>query len=914
MKRELLRIGVLCGLAGFGFSANAQEYIDQKITEKNGNISLVTFKSNSNLKSGSELFRNVLKIAPDTELKLKKSENDFTNNFVDEKYQQYYKGIVVEFGTYNLHYKKGQLTSMNGEVFPTENIAVTPSVSKETALERAIASVGAKKYMWDAGFGDIDYNKKPTGELVLVPVLQKDESYKLVLAYKFDIFAAEPISRANIYINAITGEVVMVDPIMKHSSSTTIAGLKKEPKNAEEKAENLKFTLAKLVPANADTRYSGSQSIETALSTAGTEYILSDITRGSGVRTYNLNQSTTIADAVDFKDVDNNWTAAEFDNAAFDNAALDAHWGVEKTYDYFKSKFNRDSYNGLGTLLRSYVHYGNAYENAGWTGSYMIYGDGASQFSPLTAFDVTAHELGHGVCSSSAALAYQRESGALNEGFSDIWGAAVEEAYAPNKQSWLIGEDIAKTSPGYLRSMSNPKSAGQPDTYRGENWVPATVAEGCVTPIRDTNDYCGVHTNSGVLNHWFYVLVQGKTGTNDIGKSYNVTGIGFDKAAKIAYRLETNYLSANSNFINTRNFGIQAATDLFGANSAEVIATQDAFYAVGLGARYNPNGPDTIAPTTPANLAATSTTNVSTYLTWTGSTDNFAMDGYNVYKDNVLLGSTYNTSYYVTGLTASTTYNFKVEAKDEAGNKSSFSNIVPVTTLATGNTYCTSQSNSTSFMKIQNVKLNTIDNASIGGAGYEDFSYLSTDVTKGNQYTITITPYWSGTVYPLRYRVYADFNNNGLFTDAGEQAWSLTSASSAATVTGTFTIPASAATGIVRIRVQAAYSQTPTSCSTINYGQVEDYSLNIQDILAVSDVNKANQTTIYPNPVKDVINIQSKDSSELSYQVYNIAGQIVLTGKSADKKINAQKLTSGNYILELTTKQGEKSTQKFIKK
>ena len=179
-----------------------------------------------------------------------------------------------------------------------------------------------------------------------------------------------------------------------------------------------------------------------------------DTTRGGGVRTYNLKKLTTLGSAVDFEDNDNNWTAAEFDNALFDNAALDAHLGVENTYDYFFTTFGRNSYNGLGTLLRSYVHYGNAYENAGWTGSEMIYGDGASTFKPLTAFDVTAHELGHGVCSSSAQLIYARESGALNEALSDIWGAAAEFKYAPTKQTSLIGEEITKASPDvYKRQL-----------------------------------------------------------------------------------------------------------------------------------------------------------------------------------------------------------------------------------------------------------------------------------------------------------------------------------------------------------------------------------------------------------------------------------------------------------------------------
>ncbi len=832
----------------------------------------------------------------------------------------YYNNVKVEFGVYNLHYKNDNLTSMNGEIFRPENVSISPKISATTAIERAIQSVGAQKYMWDDAESNVDNYKKPAGELVLIPIQQTDENYKLILAYKFDIFASQPMSRAYIYVDATNGQILLSDAIIKHANGNNHNILKNELDtdkiNSELKDSEFKNTVSKLVNAKAETRYSGTQYIETSLNTAGTNYILYDTTRGGGVRTYNAKKNTAVASAVDFTDLDNDWTAAEFDNATFDNAALDAHFGVEKTYDYFKDIHNRNSYDNNGSLLRSYVHYGSNVNNAYWSGSYMLYGDGdrTTNFNVLTAFDVTAHELGHGVCASTAALAYQRESGAMNEGLSDIWGAVVEHTYLPNKQAFLIGEDITLYAPFYLRSMSNPKSAGQPDTYRGENWIPATAAEGCATPDQNANDYCGVHTNSGVLNHWYYVLVQGKTGTNDIGKSYSVTGIGFEKAAKIVYRLETAYLSANSTYLNARNFGIQAATDLYGANSAEVIATQDAFYAVGLGTKYNPNGPDTTAPTTPLNLEATSTTNVSTYLTWNASTDDFALDGYNVYKDGVLLGSTYKTSYYVTGLSASTTYNFKVEAKDEAGNKSEFSNVVPVTTLATGNTYCNSQASNTSFMKIQNVKLNTIDNTSTGSAGYEDFSYLSTDVRKGSEYTITITPVWSGTVYPLRYRLYADYNNNGVFTDAGETAWSQTTPTGATTVSGTFTVPATAITGRVRIRVQAAYNQTPTSCSTITYGQVEDYSLNIQDLLAVSDVKNGNQPIIYPNPVKDVINIQSKDSSELSYQVYNVSGQVVLTGKSSDKKINTQKLTSGNYVLELINKEGVKSTQKFIKK
>uniref|UniRef100_UPI0035614559 M4 family metallopeptidase n=1 Tax=Lutibacter sp. TaxID=1925666 RepID=UPI0035614559 len=286
---------------------------------------------------------------------------------------------------------------------------------------------------------------------------------------------------------------------------------------------------------------------------------------------------------------DNNWTAAEWDNAAKDNGALDAHWGAEMTYDYWLTKHGRNSFNNTGAAINSYVHYDAAYDNAFWDGSRMTYGDGSSNgtvgngyFDILTSLDVAAHEIGHAICTYTADLAYQKESGAMNEAFSDIWAAAVEAYAAPEKSTWLIGEDIERrTTSVALRSMSNPKDEGQPDTYGGTNWVNVN----CGTPTQ-TNDYCGVHTNSGVLNHWFYILSVGKTGSNDIGSSYSVSGIGIDKAAQIAFRLESVYLSANSTYADARTSGIQSAEDLYGVGSPEVIATTNAFYAVGVGSEY----------------------------------------------------------------------------------------------------------------------------------------------------------------------------------------------------------------------------------------------------------------------------------------------------------------------------------------
>ncbi|RXR35333.1 T9SS type A sorting domain-containing protein [Flavobacterium piscinae] len=235
---------------------------------------------------------------------------------------------------------------------------------------------------------------------------------------------------------------------------------------------------------------------------------------------------------------------------------------------------------------------------------------------------------------------------------------------------------------------------------------------------------------------------------------------------------------------------------------------------------------DTVAPTAPT-LAAAGTTSTSTNLSWSGATDNVGVTGYDVYRGGVLIGSTTTaTTFAVTGLTPSTTYAFNVRAKDAAGNISVNSNTVSVTTLAAGLTYCTSQGNSIVDEYIGRVQIGTIDNSSGGVTGYVDYTSLSTDLTKGSSATITITPTWTGTTYSEGYAVFIDYNQNGLFTDTGETVWSL-APTTATPVSGTFTIPTTAANGPTRMRVSMKYNGTPTACETFSYGQVEDYTVNL---------------------------------------------------------------------------------------
>ncbi len=237
--------------------------------------------------------------------------------------------------------------------------------------------------------------------------------------------------------------------------------------------------------------------------------------------------------------------------------------------------------------------------------------------------------------------------------------------------------------------------------------------------------------------------------------------------------------------------------------------------------------PDTEAPSTPTNLSASNTTDTTTDLSWTASTDNVAVNGYDVYQDGNLIGTASGNSYTVTGLTALTSYDFYVVARDGAGNTSGNSNTVTVVTLDVQITYCDSASTNINDEFIGRVQLNTIDNSS-GGQFYSDFTGISTTLDKNSQYTITVTPTWTGTIYSEGYSVWVDYNQDGDFADAGEQVWTQAPTTNTP-VSGSFTVPASATNGATRMRVSLKYNGIPTPCETFTYGEVEDYTVVIQD-------------------------------------------------------------------------------------
>jgi Zn-dependent metalloprotease/chitodextrinase len=985
MRKFYRSLSVLFFVVTTGLFAQQPQKIE---LGENGTPRFIRF--DTNLKSAStttaeQVLKTQLKLADTDELKYVNAETD-NLGFAQTRYQQYYKGIKVEYGQYKVHSKNGVIHSINGDFkIIDEGLSITPKFTEKQALSSALSFVGATKYIWEDADEELwaKTNEEagtfyPKGELVVVENTIEafgNKGAKQVLAYKFNIYAKEPLSRAYIYVDAQTGEIVHVNKIIKHVAAD----------------------------ATATTRYSGTKTIKT--DSYNSSYRLRDYTRGNGIIVYNLKNKTSYSSAVDFTDADNNWTATEYHNTAKDDAGLEAAWGFQVIHDYWLNVHGRNGYDNNGATTKVYVHYSTAYDNAYWNGSVFTFGDGSgTYFDALTSLDVSAHEHGHAVTEKTANLTYSYESGALNEGFSDIWGAAIEYYAAPEKKTWVMGEDIEKRS-GHegLRIMSNPKAEQNPSTYKGTYWNSGSSDNG------------GVHTNSGPITYWFYLISAGGSGTNDNGKAYSIQALGINKAEKISWRTLSSYLTASSNYSDTRIYAIQAAIDLYGAGSNEVIQVTNAFAAIGVGSDYigtdtdAPSAPtnlvasnisatsltlnwtastdnigvtgydvyqngsklgtvttatanitgltasttyqfyvrakdavgnisaasstlsattssstDTQAPTAPTNLAASGIAATSLTLNWAASSDNVGVTGYNVYLNGALIGTVTTTTANITGLTANTAYQFYVNAQDAAGNVSGASGTISVTTTTDQITYPASKGSNSNYEWIDLVKLGSINNVTSKNGGYADFTSLSTNLTRGTLYTINFSAGFASSTYTEYWAIWIDFNHDGDFVDAGEKIVS-GSSRSAATLSSTFTVPTGAVLGSTRLRVSLKYNSAQTSTETFTYGEVEDYTVNIaatsfNEFNFAESVNDGEQIgneepsySVFPNPVKDVVKINAHEKGIYYVKVINQSGQIVKnTTLNNENNFDVSDLSKGIYLLQLND--GQKITShKFIK-
>ncbi|ATB38828.1 hypothetical protein CYFUS_004263 [Cystobacter fuscus] len=354
------------------------------------------------------------------------------------------------------------------------------------------------------------------------------------------------------------------------------------------------------------SQYSGEVRLDVFQNADG-RYELRDTTRtlGEGLRTYDVNHARLEygekPTPVLYQDADNLWGDGQnFDPSAStqsengQTAAVDAHFGLLATWDYFQKIHHRFGIDNAGTPTFNYVHVSRSYDNAFWDDDCfcMSYGDGSYPkpygFKSVVSLDVAGHELSHGVMSQTAGLIYSGESGGLNEANSDIFGT-MTEFWARNGQGdtigdtggdWTIGEQLSDTP---LRYMYKPSLDGSSE----DAWFPGL-------------DAIDVHYSSGPMNRAFYFLSQGAQSTatkNDYSSRYlpdGMTGIGNDKAAAIWYRAITAYLTPASNYVAARTASLRAAAELHGSGSKEYRAVQNAFAAINVG--YSASTYDDLMP------------------------------------------------------------------------------------------------------------------------------------------------------------------------------------------------------------------------------------------------------------------------------------------------------------------------------
>lgn len=488
-----------------------------------------------------------LGIGETDEFQLVKTEKDELG-MIHYRYQRLRDGLPVYGGIYILHEENDRIYAANGNLANPQEWKAAQALPEAKALQQALKLTPSNNYLWKDRQAENLLKERendpaatfyPKGELCWVDPGTNGQTF--VKAWRFDIHTADGLSE-RLFLNAANGKLIKTIPLDIHCDAGTGA-----------------------------TTWNGNVNLSTDQS--GSNFILLDDCQSPNIHVFNANDSVSLAFATEYTDADNNWNGQ--------TSAVQTFWGLNQSWLYFQNQHGRNSYNNAGANINGYNEAGFSssgggtnWSNASWSqGSQVLrFGDNGTGNAndDWNTTDIVGHEFAHAVTQFSAGLDYNGESGALNESFSDIFGEMVE-LFSEGAQDWLVGNDR-----GAIRSMSNPGNFNDPDTYLGTNWV--TIGGTC----DGTNDFCGVHTNSGVQNFWFFLLSMGGSGVNDNGDTYNVQGIGSAGAAAIAYRSLTLYLTNSSGYADAKNGAIQAAIDLFGDCSNEVLQCARAWNAVGV--------------------------------------------------------------------------------------------------------------------------------------------------------------------------------------------------------------------------------------------------------------------------------------------------------------------------------------------
>jgi bacillolysin len=487
--------------------------------------------------------------------------------------QQFYNKIPVLFGEFILHEKNGQLISGNGKIYTAPTILHQFNLTKYLAIEKALQYVKAKKYWWQDSIKENKLKRKTKDQSATYfpkPVLYyyfDDKFYQLRPCYQILIQTFDPGKSGYVYIDAVTGNVFRWNPVEKYSCDAAVV----------------------------NTPWYANRTIFTYTNTFISGWDMEDDCTPS---TYKVYDFSTPFNSI-FNSSNNQWLIDR------ERSAATCLWSIRQTRDVFNGVLGRNGHDGNGGNIDMYFDYifaNNSTYNASYhydpTGDDEInIGTGATgtNLDDYGALDIMAHEFTHGVIHYTANFIYERESGALDESFADVFGEYVENRIFTNN-NWLLGWDrIVNGMNAPVRDLSNPQSFAQPDRYMGFYWKPATNSCIPIAPGEPgDNDYCGVHFNSGVQNRMYYLLSTGGSGwTNDSSSrvtsssgnnpySWTITGIGIEKAVRIAYRAISFYLGANANYFDSRNAWVHAAVDLYGACSFEAIQTGKAWHAVGI--------------------------------------------------------------------------------------------------------------------------------------------------------------------------------------------------------------------------------------------------------------------------------------------------------------------------------------------
>ena len=467
-------------------------------------------------------------------LKLSKVQNEEIGNYIHQRYDQYYNGIKVWGAQIIRHLKNNVVYCINGRYYSDIDVNTEPSIEKKSAIQIAKKDLGDNNYLIKES------------ELVIFP---EEKTY--YLAYKVNL--ARRGSEIIYFVDAHTGEIIFK---YDNTKTTSAIGIGKGVHNDLKKMS---------------TDYSG-----------GT-YKSRDKMRPAVIKTYDMKYNWIVwnfslyTDAYLGKDSDNDWR-----DSVSDKPVVDGHCYTGWTYDYYYLVHNRKGLDNHNLLVKVFVNFDvwgvtNAFYYGGDHSLNFYDGDGVTTTYIAGAIDVVAHEYSHGVTDFTSNLIYWDESGALNEAFSDIMGTCVEFYFQPEgngflKADWLCGEDVYKFygSNKAFRRMDKPYllsyfGGPYPDHYS--------------LKYNGPSDNRGVHINSCIVNHWFYLLAHG--GTNRIS-GINVSGIGLSKAEKIAYRAWVYYLFPSADFHDARIATIQAARDLYGAGSTEKSRVTRAWNAVGV--------------------------------------------------------------------------------------------------------------------------------------------------------------------------------------------------------------------------------------------------------------------------------------------------------------------------------------------